>query len=85
MASLRQTPEDSPSSKGRESHLHLKDQLLKESPIRIDLALIVTVRRLSTLKILVAKLSLIAEASLHQSMSVIQRLVDQRKTAKTGL
>jgi len=85
MASSRLTPEASLSSKGRDSHLNQKDQLPEVGPIRIDLVQIVTVRRLFIQKILKAKLSLIAEASPHQSMSVIQRLTKLRRTNRTDL
>jgi len=85
MESSRLTPEDIPSSKGRENHLLLGDQLLKEDPIRLDLVQIVTVRKLFILKILLAELSLIAKTNLNQSMSVIQRLTKLRRTTRTGL
>lgn len=85
MESSRLTPEDIPSSKGRENHLLLGDQLLKEGPIRLDLVQIVTVRKLFILKILLAELSLIAKTNLNQSMSVIQRLTKLRRTTRTGL
>jgi len=58
---------------------------LSSSGSRNNNLLPVTAKRLSTLKILKAKLSLITEASPPQSMSVIQRPADQRKTTKTGL